>query len=78
MSILVSCTDFFLHVGVAAWMTENWWGDHQPYWSVIVLALVGNLFGIVTYIFRNVGEPPNPHALPIVSQGPSEFSQKLA
>ena len=78
LSILVSCTDFFLHVGVAAWMTENWWGDHQPYWSFIVLALVGNLFGIVVYIFRNVGEPPNPHALPIVSSGPSEFSQKLA
>ena len=70
-------TDFFLHCAVAIWLTVYYWGDHQPVWSFIVLALVANLIGIVAYISRNVepGDPNDPNGY---GRGqPSEFSQKL-
>lgn len=69
-AIVISVTDFGLHCAVAIWLTMEYWGDHQPFWSFIVLALVANLIGIVAYIARNVGDDAG-------TGQPSEFSLKL-
>ena len=51
-SILISMVDFGLHCAVGIWLTVYFFGDHQAFWLFILLALVANLIGIVTYIAR--------------------------
>lgn len=70
-SILLSMTDFVLHLSCAWWLTHHYWGLHQPFWSFIVLALVANLIGIVLWILKASVPEGGPGG------APSEFSRKL-
>lgn len=69
-SILLSVIDFVLHCMVAIWLTYNHWGEHQAYWSFIVLALIANLVGILVWILQNAQDTP-------ATGGESEFTRKL-
>ena len=50
--IIISAVDFSMHCAMAIWMTTYYPGEHQVFWSFIVLALVANISGIITYIAR--------------------------
>ena len=76
--IFVAFVNFGLHIWFAVRMTNDHYGDHQPFWVFIVLATIANLLGIVLFIAKgpemlSAAEGPKAH----LTAAESEFSRRL-